>query len=518
MNNKIYLNAGLALLTGLGLAACNGGNSTSSTTNTEASPLQQYINSLTYTPANGKSLTAGGAWQQSFTTPGGVTINSVDIKYYSGANCGGSLVSNTTLSGGENGVNPAAGTYTSSNASNNALCGIYDNGSNTGCDQLYADMAAGAVRSIQYTYNIYNGSAGNSPVSLCLYNPNAEVGATTGVEGIANWSASNVSQACTGGTCGFSQPYNITFNTMAVFFSSTLESGNLGGIAGADAICASDPQATTYCGTYKAYLVDGINRVACTTADCSGGVSEHTNWVLQPDTMYKFYFTANESAVRITTVNGIFSGNNLGVADFNYPTDDFNIETWTGLNTDATTATGYTCNSWSSGSYINSARSGYINALYSAPEFNKFDINTGDTSYNDCSASLRVMCVQQPLSLSITPQNLTLASEFTQSFTATISQTSVSPVEVTFTPTVTASTCLWNKVSFPTTSCMSTFPRTVQGASCTIAAGDSSCSVNYVTQGSVGLSGVNGVDDITLSVSATGYLGAATTVTINTPS
>lgn len=300
----------------------------------------------------------------------------------------------------------------------------------------------------------------------------------------------------------------------------------MGGVTGADAICSSDPQATTYGGTYKAYIADGTTRVACTTSNCSGGgTSEHVNWVLQPYTSYKFYFTATESATRQTTVNGIFSGDDLGTSDFPTPTEIgttlFDIKTFTGLNDDATTATGHTCLNWTNGTSANNARNGVIkDALNSSPDgpvlTKIFYINTDGAGYTSCENTINVMCVQQPPSLSITPQNLTLGNGVSQTFTATISPISDHPVDVTFTPTVTAYTCLWNQSSFPSTSCINTTPPTAQTASCTIATGQTTCSVAYVTQANVvGLG--NGANDITLSVSATGYLGASTSVTIYAP-
>ena len=225
MNNKIYLNAGIALLAALGLAACNGGNSTSTSNNApQTSELQQYINSLAYTPANGKGLTGGAdTHQQSFSTPGGLTINSVEIKFYSGENCTG-LIANHTLAGS---VTPAAGTYTSTNKSNNALCTNYVNDkitpNSSGCSGLYEDMSKGNMRSVQYTYNIDNGSGGSYPiVAGCMYNPNAVVtigeDTTTGVEGIANWTDADACSGSGNTTCGYSQPYAVSLGAAASFF------------------------------------------------------------------------------------------------------------------------------------------------------------------------------------------------------------------------------------------------------------------------------------------------------------
>lgn len=67
--------------------------------------------------------------------------------------------------------------------------------------------------------------------------------------------------------------------------TSTYTGATIGGITGADAKCASDA-AKPATGTYKAFLVDDTNRIACTTANCSGGASENKNWVLKANTAY----------------------------------------------------------------------------------------------------------------------------------------------------------------------------------------------------------------------------------------
>ena len=71
----------------------------------------------------------------------------------------------------------------------------------------------------------------------------------------------------------------------------------------ADAICMADG-AYPGTGTFKAMLVDGVNRRACTTANCSGGVAEHIDWVFQPNTSY--VRAAGGLVVMITNADGIF--------------------------------------------------------------------------------------------------------------------------------------------------------------------------------------------------------------------
>ncbi len=216
MQNKQPLKLYLALLAALTLSACNGGSNTASSNTASTSPLQSYINSLAYTPQDTKQLTGAGTNQQSFSTPGGLTINSVDIKFYAGVNCTGANVFVNTLNGSEaNPVIPAAGTYTSTNASNNALCSNYVNVStgSANCGGLYDDMTNANMRSVQYTYNLNDGNGGSYPVVAgCMYNPSAQVGETIGTEGLEDWASATSSTACVTGACGYSQPYssNIT--------------------------------------------------------------------------------------------------------------------------------------------------------------------------------------------------------------------------------------------------------------------------------------------------------------------
>lgn len=231
MRNKRAIKFLAVLLTMATLSACNGGSSntvSSSNANTSTSPLQAYINSLAYTPATGKNLTTNSTHQQSFSTPGGLIINSIDIKFYSGANCTGSIVQTHTLNGSiETPVTPTAGTYTSSNASNKALCSSYVNGTqadhNATCTGLYADMESGNMRSMQFIYNLNTGASGSTPItSACMYNQAAQVGATTGVEGIANWATETNSAQCNGGNCGFSQNYNVNLSPLIIVTPSVI--------------------------------------------------------------------------------------------------------------------------------------------------------------------------------------------------------------------------------------------------------------------------------------------------------
>ncbi len=81
------------------------------------------------------------------------------------------------------------------------------------------------------------------------------------------------------GACGSSEttepppppPALRTFITTADFTGDIKGAGGLGNaIASADALCQADAGKPAGAATYKAMLVDGVNRVACTTAPCPG--------------------------------------------------------------------------------------------------------------------------------------------------------------------------------------------------------------------------------------------------------
>lgn len=72
-----------------------------------------------------------------------------------------------------------------------------------------------------------------------------------------------------------------------IFVTAGTYNAILGGSGGADTKCIADagnPMGPGN-GNWKA-LIAGGGRLACTTANCSGGVGENLNWVLLPNTRY----------------------------------------------------------------------------------------------------------------------------------------------------------------------------------------------------------------------------------------
>ena len=120
-----------------------------------------------------------------------------------------------------------------------------------------------------------------------------------------------------------------------IYLSGAPKKANFGGITGADAQCNLSPPKP---GTYKALLVDGTTRVACTSALCAmNGAVEGSDWVLAPNTAY----VREDGTTVIGTTNsaGIFVfplDASIGTAGLSY---------WTGLSSDWTTSVD-TCSGW----------------------------------------------------------------------------------------------------------------------------------------------------------------------------
>ena len=150
---------------------------------------------------------------------------------------------------------------------------------------------------------------------------------------------------------------------------------NFVGVTGADAFCMSDSNYPGT-GTYKALLTDGSTRVACTTANCGGGPSEHVGWVL----------AANK---RYTRLDGTEIGNTTANALFSFPLTNsistFAITSWTGFDSDWTAFSVGLCSGW------NSTAGNGVDGSTTAT-----NIGAVSSNYNPCStATRRLYCVEQ---------------------------------------------------------------------------------------------------------------------------
>jgi hypothetical protein len=164
-----------------------------------------------------------------------------------------------------------------------------------------------------------------------------------------------------------------------IFVTNSQPNGSLGGISGADAICDGDTAKPTGA-KYKAMLVDGTTRRACSTANCgTSGLLENMDWVLQPQVTY----------VQAAGVLPVFTANTSGIFPFGTLTNAISGaagSAWTGLTTDWVIANGGSdldCNNWLAGGNgaIGDVASLTNSALYFTSSF--------------CSASRRLYCVEQ---------------------------------------------------------------------------------------------------------------------------
>ncbi|AXR68586.1 DUF1554 domain-containing protein [Leptospira mayottensis] len=155
----------------------------------------------------------------------------------------------------------------------------------------------------------------------------------------------------------------VTSYTNSSSVSPLTHNGNFAGISGADAYCNSRiPSGLPGTGSYKAMLVDGINRVATTVG--SNSSSGQKDWVFQKNTSY---YRADGRMVFTTNDAGLFdfsAGNLSNAFADSFYVWDFGI--WTGLQSNwKTVPSTQLCSSaslpWTSGSVSVSGGIGYAN-------------------------------------------------------------------------------------------------------------------------------------------------------------
>lgn len=155
----------------------------------------------------------------------------------------------------------------------------------------------------------------------------------------------------------------------AIFVTNSSTQGSF-----TDSVCSSDLNKPST-GTFKAMIVSTTRR-ACSTANCSGGVSENLDWVFKANTMY--YRTDRSTLVLETNSNGIFTSMNTAFG--------LNSESvWTGLNSNFTTSAN-TCSNWTN-------NTGGFQGTYGIPT------PSLPSAYNFgsqiCSIFTNVVCVEQ---------------------------------------------------------------------------------------------------------------------------
>lgn len=161
-----------------------------------------------------------------------------------------------------------------------------------------------------------------------------------------------------------------------VFITASQYNANLGGVAGADAKCASDSR-NPGSGIYKAFIVNTTTRIACTTNNCSGGSSEHVDWVLQPNTEYRRL--TDGVTVGFTNDDALFTFNLLNPVDATY-----NYWVWTGLTSTWTTYNN-NCGQWTNPT----------SGLAGIGLGDKIDLSAVYYGNGSCPTNGRILCIEQ---------------------------------------------------------------------------------------------------------------------------
>lgn len=177
-----------------------------------------------------------------------------------------------------------------------------------------------------------------------------------------------------------SLPFGGTFSMnpgpYRVFETSATTTGNIGGISGADNMCNTDIYRPDVNVMYKAMIVDGVSRQACTTVNCgTGGVSEHIDWVFEPLTQY----------LRSDTGAVIQTADTNGLLPFNFSVAMGANSIWTGMhNTDDWVTDTAHCTNWTS--------TGTSGALGNASLLTNTVLGNGSVA---CTTAIRLLCVEQ---------------------------------------------------------------------------------------------------------------------------
>lgn len=196
----------------------------------------------------------------------------------------------------------------------------------------------------------------------------------TGTCPAGSWSGSTYT------TGAITEDCTVTFASIRplhIYLTSTTYNGTLGGVAGADSKCMSDANYPGS-GTYKAFISDGVTRVACTVADCGAG-STSTDWVVQPNTEYR---RLDETVIGTSTSVGTFTGTLT-----HSPGTDTTFATTGILNNWLSAANTYNC-----GSFTNTT--GQTAGAYDPSTTNAAVAFTGLNT--QCTDMNRIYCIEQP--------------------------------------------------------------------------------------------------------------------------
>ena len=164
----------------------------------------------------------------------------------------------------------------------------------------------------------------------------------------------------TGGSNAPDAPVTPAPKGKRIFLTSETHTGKFAatpggnGMPAADAFCASSTANPDTTKTFKAMLVDGVNRVP-------PGDGTAVDWVLQPNTDY--YRVDGKTLVGTTTSNGIFDIDYSGTKDLTNSISSTASAVWTGLSVLNFDTNLNTCLGWSSNSSTDYALFGNPSAV-----------------------------------------------------------------------------------------------------------------------------------------------------------
>jgi hypothetical protein len=211
----------------------------------------------------------------------------------------------------------------------------------------------------------------DSTFGLCQCSPNPNA-CLAGLQRACMCSGGDMGQQLCGATGAF---YDcVCASSKRIFVTAATYSGSLGGIAGADAKCATSAAAANLPGTFKAWISDKSSNAVDRMADVGP-------WYLINSPIKAFNNRANLATVPLEAVNVNERGEDTA----------FDAEAWTGTASDGTkhpdvVAAYGLCDSWTQASYYNGV-AGYANSTTSS-------WTAGHTSV-DCHTLKHLYCVQQ---------------------------------------------------------------------------------------------------------------------------
>jgi hypothetical protein len=168
-------------------------------------------------------------------------------------------------------------------------------------------------------------------------------------------------------SCGYGGPC-ITFVTDSV------HDGNLGGIAGADAICQQEAIENSLPGTYRAWISDSSGETPTSRLVHSTGPYVLVNGTVVANDWADLTDGNLQSAIERTPSGSLAPAS----------------ATWTNTSDDGTTAPdNYSCNNWTSNSPSDVGNAGDV--LSNLPRWSYAYMNPWS-----CSENLRIFCVQHP--------------------------------------------------------------------------------------------------------------------------